>query len=151
MQTPNIKIYLAVSGILIVLFLIVTFVPFGKKPINNQPPTINNFPTPTLVEVNRPPVTNPLTTSLSPTIEPADFTGVKEEELPQEIKNISLQKQDLRSKLPLNLSTFSIDFDYAEDKFVVTLNDPKDQARTEFENWRKANYPALVTSQFNFK
>ena len=151
MQTPNIKIYLAVSGVLIVLFLIVTFIPFGKKPTNNQPPGTNNFPTPTSIEIIPSPVTNPPTGGQTPTIEPADFTGVKEEELPPETAKISLQKQDLRSKLPLNLSTFSIDFDYSEDKFVITLKDPKDQARQEFENWRKANYSALVITQFNFK
>jgi len=150
MNPPNIKIYLMISGALIILFLIVTFVPFGKRGANNQQP-ITIFPTPTLFEVNQPPITNPPDGGPSPTIKPADFTGVKEEEMSPETAKISLQKQDLRSKLPLNLSTFSIGFDYAEDKFVVTLKDPKDQSRTEFENWRKANYAALVITQFNFR
>jgi len=141
MQPPNIKIYLMISGALIVLFLIVTFVPFGKKSTDQEQQI--NFPTPTSVEIDK--------SAVAPTIEPGDFTGVAEEELPAEATNLSLQKQDLRGRLPLELSTFTIDFDYSEDRFVVTLIEPKDQARVEFENWRSANYPALNISQFNFR
>ncbi|MFH0979824.1 MAG: hypothetical protein V1803_02675 [Candidatus Roizmanbacteria bacterium] len=150
MALPNIKVYLIISGLLIVLFLIVTFVPFGKRGTNNQQPS-TIFPTPTLFEVNQSPITNPPAGGQIPTIKPADFTGAKDEELPSETAKISLQKQDLRNKVPLNLSTFSIDFDYSEDKFVVTLKEPKDQVRSEFENWRTSNYPSLSTNQFNFK
>ncbi|MBI5127420.1 hypothetical protein HZA76_03105 [Candidatus Roizmanbacteria bacterium] len=144
MPTPNIKVYLAISGIIIILFLIITFVPFGKKPTINQEE--NNFPTPTTVET-----TQPQDNGLMPTVEPVDFTGVAEQEIPEETVNLSLQKQDLRGRIPLDLSTFSVDFDYGEDKFVVTLKDPKDQARSEFENWRSTNYPSLGNNQFNFR
>ncbi len=144
MPTPNIKVYLAISGVILVLFLIVTFIPLGKKSTTNQEQ--NNFPTPTTVEINQ-----SQDNEQTPTIEPVDFTGVAELEVPQETVNLSLQKQDLRSKVPLDLSTFTVDFDYNEDKFVVTLNDPKDQARSEFENWRNTNYPSLGNNQFNFR
>ncbi|MCL4363980.1 hypothetical protein M1328_01950 [Patescibacteria group bacterium] len=145
MPTPNIKVYIAVSGVLIVLFLIVTFIPFGKKSVNNQS---TNFPTPTLVQINQ---SNQNQNIPTPTIAPADFTGVAPVTIPPAIMNLSRQKQDLRGKVPLQLATFSVDFDYGEDKFVVTLKDPKDQAKQDFENWRSTNYPDLGSSEFNFR
>ncbi len=145
MNPPNIKIYLVVSGILIILFLLVTFFPYSKKADNQKQ---NNFlPQPTSVEVKQLDNGNFST----PTLAPANFTGVAEENIPQDIIDLSSQKRDLKNKLPLELSTFLVDFDYSEDKFVVTLKDPKDKARTEFENWKNSNYPALNINQFNFK
>jgi hypothetical protein len=125
-----------------VLFLFVVLAPFGKKSTINQSP-VTNFPTPTLVEINPP--------SPNPTISVSDFTGVLEVTIPQPTVDAANQKRSLRDKLPLTLSTFSIDFDYREDKFIVTLNEPKDAARTEFDNWLKSNYPAVNINQFNFK
>lgn len=145
MQTPNVKVYLIVSGILIVLFLMVSFYPFGKKGSNKL--QNNLMLTPTSVESN-PSINNNFPT---PTLVPADFTGVADEGIPQDIVNSSAQKTALKNKLPLDLSTFSVEFDYNEDKFVVNLKDPKDKARTEFENWKNSNYPALNINQFNFR
>ncbi|KKQ23226.1 MAG: hypothetical protein US40_C0016G0014 [Candidatus Roizmanbacteria bacterium GW2011_GWC2_37_13] len=146
MNTPNIKIYLAVSGVLIILFLIVTFVPFGKKSTSNQPPT-TNFPTPTSVEINQ----IPDTSNQSPMVESVDFTGAAEEELPPEVMDAALQKQDLRNKTLFDTGLFQIDFDYGEDKFVVILAEPKGENRQQFNQWLKDNYPSLNVNQFNFK
>ncbi len=145
MPTPNMKVYLAISGVLIVLFLVVTFIPFGKKSTDDQPQ--NNFPTPTTIEANPTSGVN----NQVPTVAPADFTGVSEQEMPQEAANISLQKQDLRSKVPLDTGLFQIDFDYGEDKFIVTLAEPKAENRQQFGQWLKENYPSLDNNQFNFK
>ncbi|MBI5123060.1 hypothetical protein HZA75_04345 [Candidatus Roizmanbacteria bacterium] len=145
MDNSNIKVYLGISFALIVLFILILIIPFSKKPSPFLQPTPYNPPTPTSIEIN------PLINSQSPTSIPADFTGVAEEELSPEVLDVSQQKKDLRQKTPLDLSTFIIDFDYGEDKFVVTLKDPKDQAQREFENWRTVNYPGLGNDQFVLK
>ncbi len=147
MDNSNIKVYLGISFALIVLFILILIIPLSKKTTNNNlQPTISIIPTPTSVEINPLTINNP-----SPTSVPADFTGVAEEELPPQVLDTSLQKKDLRQKVPLDLSTFVIDFDYGEDKFIVTLKDPKDQARREFESWRGVNYTGLGSEQFLIK
>ena len=147
MPQQNIKVYLGISLALIILFILILVIPFSKKPINNQPSTINNFPTPTSIETN----STGLTDSTDSTSVPADFTGVAEEELPKQVIDLAAQKKDLRQKTPLDLSTFIIDFDYGEDKFTVTLKDPKDVAKKDFESWRTQNYPLLGINQFLLK
>lgn len=147
MNNSNIKLYLGISFALIILFILILVLPFSKKSINNQQLPINNFPTPTSIETNQQSTIN----NQQLTIESADFTGVAEEELPPAVLDASLQKKDLRQKTPLDLSTFTIDFNYGEDKFIVTLKDPKDLAQKEFENWRTSNYPGLGTEQFIIK
>ena len=144
MQTPNTKIYVGISIALIVLFILILIIPFSKKTINNNPQPTISVPFPTSIETN----STGSTDSTDSTNIPVDFTGVAEEELPKQIIDLTAQKKDLRQKTPLSLSTFTIDFDYGEDKFIITLKDPKDQAQREFENWRGANYPGLGTEQF---
>jgi len=131
MPQPKIKLYILISGI-IVVFLVIFF---SLSLIKRTNTTTNEVPT----------------SEPTPTIEIGAFTGGLYATLPPEVAQLTKQKQDLRSKVPLTLSTFSIDFDYGEDKFVVTLNEPKDQARTEFENWRNSNYPALPLGEFIMK
>ncbi|KKP60613.1 MAG: hypothetical protein UR54_C0010G0006 [Candidatus Roizmanbacteria bacterium GW2011_GWA2_34_18] len=148
MDSQNIKVYLAISGALIILLILVIIIPFTKKssttsttqptPYNLRPTTVETNPSPN----NQSPDNNTV---------PADFTGVAEEELSPEVIDISLQKKDLRQKTPLDFSTFSIDFNYGEDKFIVTFKDPKDQAQKEFNSWRLINYPGLGTDQFLLK
>ncbi|KKP86405.1 MAG: hypothetical protein UR89_C0024G0014 [Candidatus Roizmanbacteria bacterium GW2011_GWA2_35_8] len=146
MQAPNIKVYLIVSSLLIILFLVVTFVPFGKKTVNKSS---KNFPVPTTYEVNPPSYIEP--TTGVPYIEPVEFTGVKDTELPPEVLERSNQKQDLRKQVPFNTGLFQIDFDYSEDRFIVTLAEPKADNRNQFENWKQNNYPAIPINQFNFR
>jgi hypothetical protein len=146
MQTPNTKIYLIISGALIVLFILIIILPFSKK-TGNQPGNTNNLLTPTTVQTNPSLGTN----NQSSIVIPADFTGAAEEELPTQVIEASAEKKDLRDKVPLDLTTFSIDFDYGQDRFIVTLKDPKDQAQKEFDNWRTNNYPGIAANQFIFK
>lgn len=145
MQTPNLKLYIGISaGLLLILIFIIIF-PFGKKQTpSNLQPTIG-FPTPTSVKVNFP------TENQKMTITPADFTGVAEVTIPQPTIDAANLKRSLRQKMPLTLSTFSLSFDYGEDKFIVTLNEPKDQSRKEFDQWKNNNYPGIEINQFNFK
>lgn len=147
MDNSNIKVYLGISVALVVLLILIIVIPFSKKPItNNQSPTTNLI-IPTSVEINQSPTTN----HQSPNTVPADSTGVAEEALPPAIVDAAVQKQDLRKQLPLTLTSFKIDFNYAEDKFNVTLNEPKVQSRNEFNLWKSNAYPGIEMSQFNFQ
>lgn len=145
LNPPNVKIFIALSAVLAIVFLGLFFVQLsGQK--TGGPTTTGNVPLPTGVD------TNPIVDSATPTlIPPNPFTGVQEEELPENVANLAIQKKDLRDKVPLDLSTFSIDFDYAEDKFVVVLDSPKDQSLKEFQDWRNTNYPAVTLDQFILK
>ncbi|MFA6017204.1 MAG: hypothetical protein WC744_03905 [Patescibacteria group bacterium] len=147
MDNSNIKVYLGISFALIVLFILILIIPFSKKTTNPQSPSTGSLPTPTSIDTSQQSITN----NQQATVPASDFTGVAEEQLPAQVLNTSIQKKDLRLKTPLNLSTFTIDFDYGTDKFVVTLHDPKDQAQKEFESWRTANYPGLGAEQFLLK
>lgn len=147
MNNSNTKIYLAISGALIFLFILIIIIPFSKRTStqNDQSsPTDQAFPT--SVEINP-------TTSTGEQINtvPADFTGAIEESIPQQIIDLAAQKKDLQQKTPLDLSTFTIDFDYNLDRFTVTLKDPKEQSQREFENWRTTNYAGLSSDQFLLK
>jgi hypothetical protein len=147
MNNSNIKIYLGISFALIIIFILILVIPFTKQPVTNNQQSTINLPTPTSVE------TNPSSVTIKPTpiTVPAHFTGAIEETMPKQVIDLAAQKKDLLSKVPLSLTTFTIDFDYSTDKFVVALKDPKDQAQKEFESWRAANYPGLDTNQFLLK
>jgi len=149
-NNPNIKIYIAISGALIFLLILILIIPFSKKTTNqnNENGTTNstNQPFPTSIEVRPTTSSGEQTNSIS-----ADFTGAIEEPISQQITDLATQKKDLRQRSPLILTSFTIDFDYSEDKFNVTLKDPKDRSQKEFESWRTANYPGLGTEQFLLK
>jgi len=150
-NTHNIKSYLLISGVLIILFLLVIFYPINKKSYNQQ--VIENyFPTPTKIETRKKTLISP-SVSLPTTIiiSPVDFTGVLEEETPQEVKDQAIEKQTLRKLTPFNSGLFKIDFDYREDKFIVELSEPKEKNKQEFSKWIKDNFPNLKENQFNFK
>ena len=153
MDNSNIKVYLGISFALIVLFILVLVIPFSKKPLNNNLQPTTSVPFPTSIKTGSTDSTDSTgsTDNRSLTPIPTVFTGVKEEILPKELVDLSTQKQALRQKTPLNLSTFTISFDYNTDKFIVTLLDPKDQAQKEFESWRVTNYPVLGSEQFLIK
>ncbi|MEK7177407.1 MAG: hypothetical protein AAB705_01110 [Patescibacteria group bacterium] len=146
MDSQNIKIYLAISGALIVLLILIIVIPFTKqKPVTSPQQPVTNL-IPTTVQTGSTDSTDS-TNSTGLTV-PASFTGAIDEPISQNIIDLAAQKKDLQSKVPLSLSTFSIDFDYSQDKFVVTLKDPKDTAQKEFESWRTGNYPGLGSEQF---
>lgn len=144
MPQPNIKLYIILSGILAVVLIVILIFP-----INRKTPTTDNktsFPTPTTIDS----AGGQNTVISEPAIKTSDFTGVDEQTLPKEIADQSTQKQELRYKTPAAFTTFSVDFSYADDKFTVFLNDPKDAALKEFEEWKRNNYPAVPMDQFIF-
>ncbi len=107
------------------------------------------IPTPTSVEnIFEVPSVSP---GLSPTEIPATQTGALDEQLPQEVQDLTTQKQELKSKLPINNTNFVLVFDYAEDKFIVDLKSPKDTNKNVFENWLQTNYPAIPIDRFIIK
>lgn len=147
MNNPNTKIYLAISGALIFLFILIIIIPFSKKtPTQDNPSNPTDQVFPTSVEINPTASSGEQMDSI-----PADFTGAIEESIPQQIVDMAAQKKDLQGKVPIDLSSFIIDFDYDQDKFIVTLKDPKDQAQKEFDSWRITNYSGLSSEQFLLK
>ena len=89
MDSQNIKVYLAISGALIVLFILVLIIPFSKKTTNNNLQPTTSVPFPTSVQTGSSPlIPNSLTPN--PYSVPADFTGVSEEELPPQILEAAL-------------------------------------------------------------
>lgn len=89
--------------------------------------------------------------SIPSLIPPTDFTGVKEETLPQEIINLTQEKLKLRKKIPISQASFMIGFDYEQDKFIVNLNEPKGESQVNFEKWRENYYPNIPLDRFLLK
>ena len=121
---------------IIVIFIIFVFITvFSKKKQQNQSGLDN---------ANKP--------SVSPTkiqIQPRD-TGLIIDISDKE-KMFSSQKQGLMEKLPLQMNEFAVTFDYVNDKFIVSLTDPKDKNKNFFMNWLKNNYPVLTLTEFVVK
>ncbi|MCS6956489.1 MAG: hypothetical protein NZM02_01420 [Patescibacteria group bacterium] len=126
--------------IIFILFLIASNKPKVKNESNQTQTIVSPIQKIQIKDFEKP--TNP------PIISPAEFTGVKEEELPPKIKDYSDQKLDLLKKLPLKMSYFIIDFDYVEDKFTVSYLEPKSSSKNLFSSWLFQNYPALKISDF---
>lgn len=145
MDRSNLKIYLALAFALVVLLLLFFIVAFIRQKRQSNNPT-NQVPSPTSIQAS--PNSSPTEKLIPPFIHPTGFTGVKEEELPPDLKTLSEQKQALKREVPVNKELFTIDFNYAEDKFTVALKEPKDQARISFTDWLKTNYPALPLDRF---
>lgn len=76
------------------------------------------------------------------------MTGGLDSELTEEEKNYSDQKMSLLEKLPLETERFSIDFNYAEDRFIVSYKDPKLESKNIFLLWLSKNYPSLKIEEF---
>jgi len=147
MNQPNIKLYIFLSGLLIVIFLVILILPLSKK--QEKTDSVSSFATPTLAPYAL--QEDSLNQETDVTIEPAQFTGVSEETLPEDIAPFVGEKQSLRQKVPFDTGLFKIDFDYEQDKFTVILNDPKADNLKQFEEWKKNNYPNIPTDQFIFK
>ena len=98
MDSQNIKIYLAISGALIVLLILIVVIPFAKqKPVTNLQQPDSNLPLPTSVETN-PSVNNnqsPDTNNPTPVTIKAGFTGAIDEPIPQNTIDLAAQKKDL--------------------------------------------------------
>lgn len=144
MPRPNIKLFYFLFAILVILLTIIAVIPVGVRRIKEQ---TNNSPSPTTSPI----LETPGSLEPTPTIVIQEFTGVEEEILPETVANLVSQKQQLRYRTPITQANFTIDFDYSEDKFIVDLHEPKDQALREFENWIDDNYSSITPDQFIFR
>ncbi len=146
------KLTLIIIGLVVILgFLSLMVVLLQmKKNVPSGEKEDKVIPTPTAVEnIFKVPTVTPL---LSPTeIPAASNTGALDEQLPPAIQDLATQKQELKSKLPINNANFVLVFDYGEDKFIVDLKNPKETNKTIFEDWLKANYPAIPLDRFIIK
>lgn len=129
--------------IIIVLISIFIFVIITLLLVNQTKPKQIVTPTPAQS------INMPTRSQLSPTLVPPAFTGGNLD-LPKELMDLAGQKTDLRLKTPLQETSFSIDFDYDNDKFIVTIKEPKATNRVNFDEWLKKNYPAIPIDRFNF-
>lgn len=128
--------------IVFILLLIMLIVSLNKKGGGEVSPTPVPTPTTLIPQISSTPEEEPTLIPIQ------DKTGVKEEIFPSITQSLIDQKQALRQKTPLIDKDFRIDFDYGEDKFVVTLNNPKDNTRSIFETWLQKNYPAIAIDRF---
>jgi len=153
-------IVLSLLSLVIVLSILTLVIQNSKKTTNQTPsnPTPTYPPMPTTYQQSQTRLT-PLPISIRPIIDqsitpdltPIEFTGVKEEPIPQEMVDFSKQKLSLMQKLPLKTADFVIDFDYDNDKFVVKLNPPHEDSQKKFDDWLKNNYPSISKDQFIFQ
>jgi hypothetical protein len=153
-------IILSLLSLVTVLSILTLVIQNSKKTTKQIPsnPTPTYPPMPTTYQQSQTRLT-PLPTSITPIIDqsitpnltPIEFTGVKEEPIPQEMVDFSKQKLSLMQKLPLETTDFAIDFDYDNDKFVVTLNPPKEESQKKFEDWLKNSYPSIPKDLFLFQ
>jgi hypothetical protein len=153
-------IILSLLSLVIVLSILTLVIQNSKKTTNQTPsnPTPTYPPVPTTYQKSQTRLTPMLTSitpiinqSITPNLTPIEFTGVKEEPIPQEMVDFSKQKLSLMKKLPLKTADFAIDFDYDNDKFVVKLNPPHEDSQKKFDDWLKNNYPSISKDQFIFQ
>jgi len=142
----HLKFYLIPAGLLVIIFLIVLFIPMGSKKVTNQ----GVVPTPTVVPVSSIPsgATIP-TQGPTPTLIPPRFTGLDmNQEIAPDLKLFTEQKTTLRRKCPLNLPFGTLSFNYANDSFILTLLEPKNESQIAFTSWLQGAYSALPIEQF---
>jgi flagellar basal body-associated protein FliL len=138
--------------ILIILFVIlgaimIIFFSF-TKPEQKVEKKLQLSPSPSYLQPTKHRLSSTPTPSL---IEPNAFTGVLEDTLPKEIQDLSDQKQTLKKMTPLSQPLFMISFDYSEDKFIVNLNEPKNESQISFYDWKNTNYPNIPNDRFIVK
>lgn len=143
MPKLNIKMFLILIIILIILFILALFLPsyLNQKSITNN--IQQTIPTPTLVQVI--PSKQPGPTLIEPT-----STG-GQEDIPKNVEDSAAQKQNLRRKTPFQGNGFMITFDYANDQFIVALQQPTTTNQELFKNWLKQNYPLIPLNKFLLK
>jgi len=80
------------------------------------------------------------------------FTGVKEEEIPEEEKIKLEEDLNLRRKIPISTENFDINYDYHADKFVVILKEPFAENRDRFNQWLIDNhFDKIPAEAFDFR
>lgn len=145
----NLRLYLVPAIIFLIIILVVLMIPFGNKKNSVQNVIPTSIPLPTGKKPT-PLISKIPTNGPTPTLIPFRFTGGDlTKDIPPDVKLFSQQKTDLRKKTPLEQPFGTISFDYENDKFILTLKEPKDQSQTAFETWLQQTYSAIPTSQFS--
>jgi len=148
----SIKYYVIPAAVLLIVVILTIILSSGKSKTPSNSPTSIPSPTPYPLRPTDNPRLSPTkaNSSQSPTIIPVqNFTGADiNQTLPPDIKNLGEQKTKLRRLTPLTLPVGVIDFDYENDRFIVTLKVPKNESQTTFETWLKQTYPAIPLEQF---
>jgi hypothetical protein len=119
-----------------------------------QPTTSNLNISPTLTQEE--PTVSAIQPSINEVVSPTPllsepFTGGIMPTFPPQEVATSDQQAALQLKLPVQTSQFTINFDYANDIFIVTLVQPADKSKTAFDTWLKTNYPAIPIVRFKFQ
>lgn len=137
------KIYIVLVLIFLIIVVILSVL---RKP--KTPSSVETTPAPTTIL----PTKIIISPSPTPTLIPiAPFTGVLDVTIPQSTIDVVKQEQSLRKKTPVEEMYFTIAFDYAEDKFVVILKEPKTVSLEEFKKWRTANFNLIPEDRFTIK
>lgn len=146
---PEIKLYYIIPAIfLVVLIVVILLLPKNK----GETPGVaipTRAPLPTRVQID-----DKTVPSRAPTLipHPKNGTGVSDEQnISKEETDLATQKRELRKKIPLTHSSFTMTFDFSTDQFNVILNEPKNSNQMVFNDWLKKNYPGIPLDRFTFK
>jgi len=150
MSQSAIKYYVIPGVVALIIITILLLIPINKKKSEEN---ITPEPTISIVLPTNKPLSTPNEENVTPTlIPPQTFTGADiNQELPQELKTVGEQKTALRRLTPLTLPFGVIEFDYENDRFLVSFSKQDDQNLTQFTAWREQNYPALTQDKFAFR
>ena len=142
----NFFIFFVLLPLVILFFLLLT-----KKPnLENKNPMIKNKTSPTITPISIKKHSSPSIFIPKKTV--PTFSGVYEEEIPQEKFILSQKINDLQTKLPLTTQFFEIKFDYNQNKFIVFLKPPFEENREKFFQWLiDNNYGEIPKDYFDLR
>lgn len=123
----------------VVVVVIMAVVIWITTPINPKTKEqINTIPKPEVVKIPSRPIDNGKSETGALYISPTDSEYIQ----------MSLIG-DLRDKCPIENSAFKIDFNYKNNKFVVTLKEPKEENKKLYEKWvEQAGYNQIDLINF---
>lgn len=144
---PHMAIYL---GLLLILFVLIGFVSIIPLPNLKKSAKISPTPSNPIGLLTPTEMTRKISPTAKPVLVAPTGTGGMEE-IPKKIEDMATQKQKLKTKLPLQGVDFKIEFDYVNDKFIVTFTKKSSDSINKFQQWLKTQYPSLSIDKFDFK
>lgn len=80
------------------------------------------------------------------------FSGAIPETLPTEEQDYLIRFAELRDRCPVVVDRFTIEFNYAANKFNVFISEPYENNRQVFSNWLvENNFNIIPDNKFEFK
>ncbi len=148
LKTHKYLIIIIVSLVILVLIIITGMT--LRKPTEILPPEGTPISIiPTAVDVDEFTTIHPDDPTF-PLLSPQPFTGATEPTVSQkEIASIE-QEWNLREN-PYFDQNFTVEYDYSQDVFVVTLFPPQGNNLEKFNQWRLANYSGILEDRFQLK